>query len=100
MEQRERLIIGGIRCLLDACPEDLPRRDLKALTPAVPLADVHRPNEAVLITACNRKRANEPAAFTVLLVLCLPPPTISDWQSREDSPLSGLRSDVARTSSS
>jgi hypothetical protein len=61
--------IGGIGSLLDNSPEDLPRRNASAVTPGVIPADVHKSDEAALLTARNRKCACRPEAVELLVIL-------------------------------
>jgi hypothetical protein len=68
--------IGGIGGLLDEAPEDLTGSNAKEITAAVISADVHRPDEAALPAARNRKSASEILAAELLVVLLagdLPP---------------------------
>jgi hypothetical protein len=61
--------IGGIGRLLEEVPEDLPRRNVKAVTPTVVPADVHDPDEAALLAIRNRKCSSQKAAVELLIVL-------------------------------
>jgi hypothetical protein len=57
------------RALFDDAPEDLPRRNVKAITPQVVPADVDQPDEAALPAARNGKCACKQAAIELRVVL-------------------------------
>jgi hypothetical protein len=61
--------IGGIGRLLKKAPEDLPRRDVKAVIPTVVPADIHQPDETALPAARNRKCTGKIFAVELLVVL-------------------------------
>jgi hypothetical protein len=68
--------IGGIGRLLDELPEDLPRRNVNGVIPAVVPADVHQPDETALPAARNPKCGSKPLAIELLVALLagdLPP---------------------------
>jgi hypothetical protein len=61
--------IEEIGCLLDEVSEDLPRSNHKLVTPEVIPANVHQPDEPVLLAARNCKCAGKPVAVELLVVL-------------------------------
>jgi hypothetical protein len=68
--------IGGIGCLLEEAPEDLPRRNVEAVTPVAVPVDIHQPDEPALPAAGQRKCASKPTAVEPVVVLIasdLPP---------------------------
>jgi hypothetical protein len=50
---------GGISCLLDGGPQDLPRTKAKAVSLALIAVDVHQPDEVDLTVIGNRKRTSK-----------------------------------------
>jgi hypothetical protein len=63
-------------CLLDEGPEELPRRNAKAVVPVVIPADLHEPDEAALLAVRDGESASKLRAVELLLVLLagnLPP---------------------------
>jgi hypothetical protein len=78
--------IGRIGCLLNEGPEDLARRNLKAVIPAAIHADVHQPDEAAF-PARHSKRVRKPDAVKLLVVLFVVdlPPALPIFRRLDDS---------------